>query len=324
LHHAEQMLAFAQRAQASLATLADAQNDVVRRDQLGLLDVIPHEVENHVRRGRWATHGPNVVILHNGPLTDVQRRWAALLNAGLDAALCARTALEVDGLRGWEDSAVHVLVAKGARPPTLAGIVLHESRRYEPDRDRHPVALPWRTRIERSAIDAAAWSRSPRTACGLLAAVVQQRLTQSDRLLAELQVVGHVRHRRLLAAALADIRGGAGALSEIDFGKLCRQYGLPEPIRQQIRRDRDGRRRYLDAEFRARDGSTVVVEVDGAVHLLVRTYWDDMDRQNAFTLQGDRVLRYPTVAFYLQPARVAHEIGAALGLPSQLVRTTLS
>ena len=44
---------------------------------------------------------------------------------------------------------------------------------------------------------------------------------------------------------------------------------------------------------------TVVVEVDGAVHLLVRTYWDDMDRQNAFTLQGDRILRYPTMAFYL-------------------------
>ena len=38
----------------------------------------------------------------------------------------------------------------------------------------------------------------------------------------------------------------------------------------------------LDAEFRARNGSTVVVEVDGAV-LLVQTYWDDMDRQNSLT-----------------------------------------
>jgi hypothetical protein len=49
------------------------------------------------------------------------------------------------------------------------------------------------------------------------------------------------------------------------------------------------------------------------VHLLVGTYWDDMERQNSLTLRGDRVLRYPTVAFYLQPARVMREIGLALG-----------
>ena len=56
-----------------------------------------------------------------------------------------------------------------------------------------------------------------------------------------------------------------------------------------------------------------MVEVDGAVHLLVQTYWDDMDRQNSLTVRGERVLRYPTVAFYLQPARTMREIGVALG-----------
>ncbi len=295
--------------------LIGKQEGILRREQLRDLGYSFHDVERELRAGRWKAHGPTVVALHNGPLTPAQNRWRALLNAGSDAALCARTALEVDGLRGWEDPAVHVIFSKGARPPTLPGVVAHESRRYDAVVDRHPVALPWRTRIERSAIDAAAWSRSSRAACGLLAAVVQQRLATSDRLLTELQRVGQVRHRKVMAAALADIRGGAAAMSEIDFARICRRYGLPEPIRQRVRRDRDGRRRYLDAEFRARDGSIVVVEVDGAVHLLVRTYWDDMDRQNAFTLQGDRVLRYPTVAFYLQPARVAHEIGAALGLP---------
>jgi hypothetical protein len=142
---------------------------------------------------------------------------------------------------------------------------------------------------------------------------VQQRLATSDRLISELATVGRVRHHRLLAAALADIAGGSTALSEIDFIHLCRQYGLPEPSRQRIRRDSSGRRRYLDAEFIARDGTPVVVEVDGAVHLLVGTYWDDMERQNSFTLRGDRVLRYPTVAFYLQPARTMREIALALG-----------
>jgi hypothetical protein len=188
-----------------LAVLAQQQDNVVSRSQLLQLGISARQIDAQLEARRWKCVGPLVTVLDNGTLSPGQLRWVAVLNAGVGAALCARTALEVDGLRGWEDPGIHVVVAKGARPPTLAGIVLHESRRYEPDRDRHPVALPWRTRIERSAIDAGAWSRSPRTACGLLAAVVQQRLTQSDRLLAELHSAGHVRHRRVMAS-----RGSAG------------------------------------------------------------------------------------------------------------------
>ncbi len=253
-----------------------------------------------------------MIVLHNGPFTGLQRCWAVLLNAGAGAALCARTALELDGMQGWTDDRIHVLVHRGTHVPVLPGVKVHESRRYEPGRDLHPAATPPRTRTERSAIDAAAWSRSSRTACGLVAAVVQQRLALPHRLMDELAVVGRVRHFKVLGRALGDIAGGT-ALSEIDFVRLCRRYGLPEPRRQRIRRDSSGRRRYLDSEFLARDGTTVVVEVDGAVHLLVQTYWDDMDRQNSLTVRGERVLRYPTVAFYLQPARTMREIGVALG-----------
>jgi hypothetical protein len=293
--------------------LAERQAYVVRRDQLAAVGVTEHHVRAQLFAARWATYGPLVIILHNGPLTGLQRRWATLLNAGPGAALCARTALELDGLQGWGDDRIHVLVRRGARVPALPGVKVHESRRYEPGRDLHPAASPPRTRTERSAIDAAAWSRNSRTACGLLAAVVQQRLALPHRLTEELAAAGRVRHFTLLGRALADISGGSTALSEIDFVRLCRRHALPEPRRQRLRRDSSGRRRYLDAEFRARDGSTVVVEVDGAVHLLVQTYWDDMDRQNSLTVRGERVLRYPTVAFYLQPARTMREIGVALG-----------
>ena len=125
-------------------------------------------------------------------------------------------------------------------------------------------------------VDAAVWSRRPRTAVALLAAAVQQRLSTAARLRAELDVTGQVRHRRLLQACLIDIEGGSQALSEIDFVQLCRRAKLPPPTRQVKRRDRHGRVRYLDACWVLPDGRVITVEVDGAIHLMVQSYWDDM------------------------------------------------
>jgi hypothetical protein len=106
------------RAPDSMDHLVEKQERILSRKQLRDLGYSFHDVERELRAGRWTAHGPTVVALHNGPLTPAQNRWRALLNAGSDAALCARTALEVDGLRGWEDPAVHVLFSKerGHRP----------------------------------------------------------------------------------------------------------------------------------------------------------------------------------------------------------------
>ena len=38
-----------------------------------------------------------------------------------------------------------------------------------------------------------------------------------------------------------------------------------------------------------------------------------MDRQNELVIAGERLLRFPSVAFYLDPARVADQIHRALG-----------
>ena len=67
---------------------------------------------------------------------------------------------------------------------------------------------------------------------------------------------------------------GSEALSEIDFARLCRRHCLPAPTRQAIRIEPSGRRRYLDAEWRLRDGRRVAVEVDGAVHLAQRKWFE--------------------------------------------------
>ncbi|BCB83375.1 hypothetical protein Psuf_006880 [Phytohabitans suffuscus] len=58
-----------------------------------------------------------------------------------------------------------------------------------------------------------------------------------------------VRRRPVILAAIADAAGGAESVFEIDFARLCRGAGLPEPSRRVSRVDRDGRRRYRDVRF---------------------------------------------------------------------------
>jgi len=116
-----------------------------------------------------------------------------------------------------------------------------------------------------------------------------------------------------MSAAVHDIGQGAQALSEIDLGRLCRRYGLPAPERQVIRPDPRGRRRYLDAEWRrARDGRRVVAEVDGALHLIARRWWDDQLRQNEVVIAGALVLRFPSVVLRCEEATAADQLRRVL------------
>jgi len=295
---------------SALGELATAQSGVVSRAQLRALGVQRWNVRDQVRARRWRLVGRRVVVLHRGPLTSEQSLWVAALHAGPRATLAARTALAVAGLTGWDEESVHVLVPRGVAVPPMKGAIVHECRR--PLGSRDAVGAPRRTSVERSAIDAGRWSGDPRAACGLLAAVVQQRLSTADRLRRELLAAGRIRHRRLLLTVLGDIEGGAHALSEIDFVVLCRRAGLPPPGQQVVRTDRSGRRRYLDARWQLPDGRTITVEIDGALHLAVLTYWDDMYRGNELVISGEHVLRYPSLAVRLDPIRVVEQLRRAL------------
>lgn len=157
--------------------------------------------------------------------------------------------------------------------------------------------------VERAAVDAGAWADGPRTAAGVMAAVVQQRLTTPARLTEMTQTVGRVTHLRVMQRALLDIEGGAEALSEIDFARLCRRAGLPEPHRQRRRRDTRGRWRYLDVEWRV-GGRRVLVEIDGIGHLEVTRWYDDLMRAAEVTRPGEVMLRLPALAARLEPDRV--------------------
>lgn len=268
------------------------------------------EVRAQLDARRWQRFG-RVVLTHNGPPTPSQRRGVALLNCGRRSALTAFSAAAHFGLLGWDRDATHVLVPAGTHIRRVAGFPV---RPHFVDDWTAADLMPGRRlhRCAPSLIRAASTFPSPRPACGILAAAVQQGLVTADELRDSLAVAIRTRHRSELRAAVDDIEQGAEALSEIDFAALCRRAGLPAPVRQAVRVEPSGRRRYLDAEWRRTDGRRVVVEIDGALHLAPRRWWDDQLRQNELMIGGDLVLRFPSVVVRTEPHVVLDQLRRAL------------
>lgn len=299
----------------ALAALAAHQGGAVRRDQLAAVGVSHDHAAHEVSAQRWSAWGRHVILLQNAPPRRTQLMWIAVLDCGARCALCSHTSLEVAGFHGFgsEVSAIHVVVARGARYIALPGVRVHESRRFSPS-DIATGPGPPRTSAARSAVDAAAWQRWPRYACALLAAVVQQRMCTVPQLQEALASAGQIRHRSHISLALDDIAGGAESLGEIDVSDLCRTYHLALPSRQTRRKDGSGRVRYLDCEWTLTDGSVVVLEIDGSHHLSAEHWEADIKREREVVVGGSRVLRATVVEMRLEAAAVAADL-IAVGVP---------
>ena len=286
-------------------------DDVFTRGDLYALGCRSGHVAARLAAGRWQRMG-TAYVTHNGPLTIEQTRRVALLNCGPRAVYAGFTAVQSHGLTGWErDNEVHILAPSGTRRPSLAGIDLRLHRTAALD-DEDVLRIQRRQKMAPAAVLAASSFGQARPAVGLLAAAVQQRLSNVDDLRAVVLASPRVRHRAAMLAAIGDIEMGAHAHSEIDFARLCRHANFPEPTRQAVRVDSDGRRRYLDVEWKLPDGRILVVEVDGALHLAAKRWFDDQLRQNELTLSGSLVLRYPSVIVRTEEPLVVAQLARIL------------
>jgi hypothetical protein len=272
-------------------------------------------LRSHLRLGRWRRICRGIVLTHNGPLGREQQLWVAVLAAGPGAVLAGLTAATEGGVRGLRAGPVQVLIPtdrnRSARFPRLPldmpGVRVYRTRVLPPE--HRQVGRPQRTTIARSVLDAAVWAGTPDEARVVLAAACQQRRVLPAEVADVLAVLPTVRRRALIRATLADIEGGAHALSEIDFVTLCRRFRLPRPDLQEPRRDAEGRNRYLDAYWRE---WRLHAEVDGAHHMDARHWAADMLRQNQVWISGDRILRFPAWLIRTHPAQVADQLREAL------------
>jgi very-short-patch-repair endonuclease len=273
-------------------------------------------VRGLVRSGRWRSIARGILLTGNGRLTRDQQLWVAVLASGRGAVLAGPTAAAEGGVRGLRENATHVLVPAGRRagrtilrtlPVDMTAVVLHRTSVLP---ETHiQLGRPSRTTLARALVDAAAWARTAEEAQAVLAAGCQQRRVLPAELAAVVDILPRVRRRELIRQTIADIEGGAQALSEIDFMALCRRHRLPLPDLQERRTDAAGRIRYLDAYWRE---FGLHVEIDGAHHMDVRHWAADMRRQNDVWIAGERILRFPAWMVRTRPQEVADAVRAAL------------
>jgi hypothetical protein len=304
---------------AKVVSLALAQERVVSRRQLRALGWSDSQIDHEINSGRWHAPAWGVVALQNAPLTYEQRLWLGVLHAGDDAVLTHLTACRRAGLE-WkgDDETIHVLTAKGDLVDPIDGFFFHQTRRPYQKWVRQLPSGPPRLPLDYAALLAAERDRFVRRAIGLLASCVQQRLTTADRLLVTQPRIRKLRNGAVFAVALGDIAGGAQSFAEIDVGHLCERAGLAQPVRQAIRKDAEGRRRYLDCEWELPDGRVVVLEVDGSFHLKVGNWWRDMKRERAVVLSRSTVLRCASIELRLEPWEVMADLRQA-GVPPRVV-----
>jgi len=289
-----------------IADLADEQHGVVSRRQLLARGVTRWQVRAEIRAGRWQQLGRQTLCAHTGPLGRTALWWQAVLEVGPHAVLDGVTALQAAGLRGIDSASVHVAVPKSSRPLHCRGVTVHETRRYCAE-DIVPVGIP-RVRPAVAAVRAALWARSDREAALFPVAAVQQRIVRGESVAeAMLRVRRHPR-RRLLLAVIKDVVAGAESLGELDFARVCRQAGLPEPSRQVVRRRPSGRV-YLDVAW---ERWGVFVEIDGVQHSDVEAAIPDALKQNAVTLEKGTVLRIPVIAIRVDPSPFLDQVKIAL------------
>jgi hypothetical protein len=268
--------------------LADRQCGMLARRQLNQLGVDADRVRNQLAAARWREHTPLVISTFTGALSRRSQVWGAVLHAGGDALVGGITALEWYGIRNWHRDEITVLVDNDLSFDPVPGVSFFRTRRpltrLRNDRQALPMA-----RVEPATLLWAGHERSTRTAQGLLAAVVQQRLSHPQLLLAEVEALRPLRRARLFRRALIEIAGGSESMAELDINRMCRTYRFPRPTRQTRRKDSAGRWRYTDVEWQLPDGRILILEVDGGFHMEVEHWEDDIARQRQLS-HRDRII----------------------------------
>lgn len=283
---------------------------VLSRDALAGLGLTGDDVRHEVAAGRWRRHGLQTVAVHNGELSVEAQRWRAVWETGpCVTALDGVTALQVAGLRNYADEEVHVSVIHRCAVKHVAGTRLHKIIRRLPD-ELVGAGVP-RTRPAVAALRAAYWATSDRQAALVLLLTVQQRLTTPQQLLeCSTRLRGRAR-RGFVGRVLLDIAGGVQSLGELDFARMCRVRGLPEPARQVVRQGPRGRT-YLDVRW---DCCALVVEIDGAQHREGLQVSADNLSRNALALHGETVLRIDLIGLRLHEDAFLEQVAAGLKQP---------
>ncbi len=277
------------------------QSGVISRRQALDAGLQHHDIRRFFRRNEWARVHDGVYVNHTGPLTWLQRAWAAVLYAA-PAALCLESALADEG------AVIHLAVARDrgvlVEPD---GVRIHHLARLQ-ERVLWNLGPP-RLRYEEAVLDVACRATSEFDAIAVLANACQSRRTTARRLLQVLDARQRVRRRRWMRAILVDI--GEGTCSVLEHGYLNRverAHGLPRATRQERSALSVGVC-YRDTEY----GRRLVVELDGRLfHDSATARNMDLERDLDAAVDGRSTIRLSYRQVFDRPCRTAAKLAQVM------------
>ncbi len=291
-----------------LQDLLELQAGVISRKQALERGLTPNDLRRMIRCRDLTFVHPGVYVSHTGPLTWLQRAWAAVL-ALEPAALSHSSALRAadgPGRRG-EDSRIHVAVDRGRNVVAPAGVNLHRMSSFD-DRVQWNCSPP-RVRIEAALLDRAAEAANDFAAIEVLADGVQSRRTTAARVSGALSGRARIARRDFLEGVLADL--AKGTCSVLEHGYLTR-VERPHRLavaRRQVRASARGPV-YRDVEYRAQG---LVVELDGRLfHDSASARDSDLDRDLDAAVDRLFTVRIGWGQVFDRPCATAHRIGKLL------------
>jgi hypothetical protein len=300
----------------ALRVLIDTQAGMIARRQLNAYGVDADRVRNQLRAGRWVERTPRVISTVTGVLTHEQRCWLAVLHAGPRSMLANLSAANRHGLTGWERDFICVLVDDELSFKPVDGVDFFRSRRPF-DLLRSPKPGIPTCRHEPAVLLWAGYEAANRAAHGVLAASVQQRLTTPKRLIEWIDLLQPLRRAKPFKRTLSFVDAGAHSGAELEIGRMCRRFEMPQPARQRRRVDRHGRPRWTDAEWDLSGDFTLVLEVDGGFHADIQDAADDARRSRRLTSRSRVVVRCTAYEVIHELHEVAVDL-IALGVPGRL------
>ena len=299
-----------------LATLVADQAGMVARRQLNEHGVDWSRVRNEIAARRWVERTPRVISTVTGELTFEQRCWLAVLHAGPRAMLGNLTAAAHHDLENWGRPKVCVMVDDELSFDPVPGVDFFRSRRpFEVLISPRP-GIP-RCRLEPAVLLWAAYEAPNRAAHGVIAATVQQRLTTPGRLIEWVDLLHPLRRAKPFKRTLSFVDAGAHSGAELEVGRMCRRFGMPQPTRQKRRTDRWGRPRWTDAEWELADGHVIVLEVEGGFHTEVLEAAADARRSRRLATRTRTVVRCTAYELIHEMTEVAIDL-IDLGIPGRL------
>lgn len=297
----------------ALLELVDLQDGVLARRQALEAGMTSTAVERRVRRREWVTVHPGVYVTHTGPLTWLQRAWAAVLAcwpAVLDRHSAIRAA-EGPGRLELPEHLIAVAVERGRHVKEPEGVSVRRVDRLDEWArwQRHPPVLTY----EAAVLQMADRAHTEMAAVGWLAEACGGRRTTASRLRSAMDASPRMHRRLLLEQILGDVEAGTCSVLERAYRRRVeRAHGLPRGVLQAPARDRAGRPMLRDVLY-PRHG--LVVELDGRLfHSTAHARDRDMERDLDAALDGLRTVRLGYGQVLPRACATAVKIAALLGV----------